>query len=307
MESAKSALPIDELGWNQFSQFGALEFGEAHLKNPEFERVLKTFAANTDRMQMLISTLGLCTWLRGKFQLCHDIAKLRESENLDLSDDWRSERHDINETTFKLFAEAIEIRRAQVDKRKTGDAQKDKYIDAAEGSRILSEEMLVPVIIQWDNSGKLRSGLEHIIGTSVTIAWTAFETMSEELWEVSLNLRPNLLMVIGNKSQYSFKKLRTIREAYAAIFPDNVGGIGKVVNNDVFGRLSTLRNVIVHNGTICDNEYLAALARIPELPECQEAGQKIKIDGGYARKLLVESYYQGQLLIQLVDIWIADH
>ena len=51
----------------------------------------------------------------------------------------------------------------------------------------------------------LRMGLEHIIETSIASAWTAFETMVEDLWEAAVNIHPSGLASLSGKQRSTIR------------------------------------------------------------------------------------------------------
>jgi hypothetical protein len=200
-----SPLPnIDELAnWAKFTQFAATDFVEPFTRNKEIEKVWQNYDANINRVKAMIATPALCTWLRGKWQLCRDIARLRILGGLDFSDTFGDKEAELNELASHLLTEWGATYTANLQAQKTGDKLKDKLVNNLEGSRILIEELLVPAMLL--NNIELRVGFEHIIETSITSAWTAFEVMSEGLWEEAVNLRPVALATLSGKSRYGKK------------------------------------------------------------------------------------------------------
>jgi hypothetical protein len=75
----------------------------------------------------------------------------------------------------------------------------------------------------------------------------------------------------------------------------------------VFDQLSSLRNVIVHNAGLCDAQYLEDQRKIDDLPVCEVKGDKVKIDGKYAGRLISLTYIQCSFLVSVVDAWVMDH
>jgi hypothetical protein len=100
--------------------------------------------------------------------------------------------------------------------------------------------------------------------------------------------------------------LRGIKDAYEAAFYKDSDSIDRIVQSDVFERLSALRNLIVHRSGIADDEYIQRTRETAGLPDLQR-GEKLRVDGKMIAELLSGATNQASKLILAVDHWLDDH
>jgi len=106
------------------------------------------------------------------------------------------------------------------------------------------------------------------------------------------------------KYKYSFSTLPGIRRAYLDAFPENT--VDQQIMDSTFDQLSAVRNVIIHSAGVCDDNYLQSQKETEGLPK-GEKGEKIKLNGDHAYKLLFNCQFTCGVLIMIVDQWIRDN
>jgi hypothetical protein len=186
-------------------------------------------------------------------------------------------------------------------------------------------------------------GPEAWMASQIVATWTAFEAMTEDLWEAALNAKPltlarlagrgksalksgddikkiqlnwlqkyryNLSRRMGTvfleENRYSFDTLKGIREAYTDAFSDDFDTIETIMSDKSLDALSLVRNNLVHNGGIIDQKYLKRAADLP--PEALgKQGSPIRMDGELVVKLIGPVMRHGHNLVIAVDDWLAAH
>ena len=89
-------------------------------------------------------------------------------------------------------------------------------------------------------------------------------------------------------------------------FYEDTDSIDRVIQSDIFDRLSALRNMIVHRSGIADDEYIQRTREIAGLPDLQR-GEKLRLDGGMIAELASGATNHARTLIVVVDQWLDDH
>jgi hypothetical protein len=108
------------------------------------------------------------------------------------------------------------------------------------------------------------------------------------------------------KSKYRFDRLDGIRSAYTEAFEVDSTKIDAIVADKALDALSLVRNNIVHNGGIVDQEYLRRKTSLPA-EAIVDIGLPIPIDGELVSKLNRPAMKCGRDLIISVDEWLAGH
>ncbi len=108
------------------------------------------------------------------------------------------------------------------------------------------------------------------------------------------------------KPEDGFTSLARIRTAYYKAFFESSTSIEVAIDDECFDKLSLLRNVIVHRGTIVDKKYRDEMQRFSDLSEIQ-VGKPICIDGPMVAKLVSKCIEKSMELIRAVDSWLASH
>jgi hypothetical protein len=173
------------------------------------------------------------------------------------------------------------------------------------------------------------------LSAQVTGTWTTFEVLAEEVWQAALNAHPQGLAELTGgrkgagkdksvslwllqkyrydlssnmgtvlKDKYSFDRLEGIREAYTDAGIDGDPGIKQAISNRSLDALSIVRNIIVHNGSIADGEYVK---RHADLPESLRVGldNPVVLDGEIVSDLVKPVVRLSYNLMAAVDAWLA--
>ena len=190
---------------------------------------------------------------------------------------------------------------------------------------------------------ELLSGFEAWIASQITGTWTAFESMSGDLWEAALNCKPKELAKLSGqkgkqstelnetnkyegrqidlnlvikynfdvskcmgtilKERYQFDSLGGIKKAYKMAFGSCFDAI---IDSAYLEAISVVRNNLVHNGGIIDDKYLKRKSVLP--PEALgDEGCLIPLDGELSTILINPVLNLGNDLIIAVDNWLTTH
>jgi hypothetical protein len=147
--------------------------------------------------------------------------------------------------------------------------------------------------------GNVRPAYDAMKAAQLVFSWTAFETLSGDLWEAAVNCHPQILSqmrftkgsqtqsksiplsylekydyeikdkmgtILREEERVKFSKLETISEAYRLTFPEEcpVHSDDFWQNQDVKA-VAALRNVIAHNAGIVDDEFAKKRGPHPDL------------------------------------------
>jgi hypothetical protein len=136
-----------------------------------------------------------------------------------------------------------------------------------------------------DAGRKAVLGLDATLRSLVILAYTAFETLSEDLLETSLDLRPKTLSQLlgrskprlikpwesaGRKKKHPtrddlrYRSPTDIRHSYWQAFSRDYRSIDSVLNNRSIDTLYAVRNVLVHTGGIVDGLFLQRVLGLPD-------------------------------------------
>jgi hypothetical protein len=186
-------------------------------------------------------------------------------------------------------------------------------------------------------STHLAEGAEAWLSAQVTGIWTAFEALSEDLWEATVNTHPRGLAELKGtkksgradedrsirldllqkydydvsasmgtvlKGKYSFDTLEGIRRAYADAGFEDDQKIKDIMADRALDALALVRNLIVHSGGIIDEQFLRRKADLP--PEAiANVGDQMPMDGALVEKLTKPAIQLGWDLIVAIDEWLA--
>jgi hypothetical protein len=180
-------------------------------------------------------------------------------------------------------------------------------------------------------------GVEAWFSSQIVGAWTAFETMTGDLWEAALNCHPaglselkgktsgtgdgkmvslmmlqkysyNLSTKMGTllREKRSFDRLEAIRDAYTEAFYTDVARITTLLGEKSVNALAAVRHLIVHRASVVDQRYLDRTKSLPNVPRAA-VGKPIVLDGKIVHDLIQPVMQIGIDLIVAVDAWIASH
>src|SRR5215216_1665593 len=176
------------------------------------------------------------------------------------------------------------------------------------------------------------SGIEAFLAALVVNTWTAFETLSGDLWEAALNCHPKELAALtGGKApkdddgktvplkmlqkfgfdlsksmgtllkerNVHFDKLESIRENYGRAFGE--GAVTDALADKSLDSLKAVRNLLVHCAGVVDDRYLNR-TRSLAVPKAA-ANAPIELDGEIVSDLTKPVMTIGVVLLTRVDEW----
>jgi hypothetical protein len=187
-------------------------------------------------------------------------------------------------------------------------------------------------------------GPEAWMASQIIATWTAFESTAEDLWETALNLKPKILARLAGRkasrahgtddpkrirldsvykydfdiakrmgtifleeNRYAFDRLSGIREAYKDAFSIDGDEIMKIVDDKALDAISLVRNNLVHNGGVVDEQIVRRSSDLPPSLRALSVGEQILLDGEIVGSLIKPSILKGHDLIVAVDSWLSSH
>ena len=144
----------------------------------------------------------------------------------------------------------------------------------------------------------LDGAVRAILESQITLSWTAFEALAEDLWNAALACHP------GSATQKPhFRRLQSIRESYESLSPTS-NEINAVLANPDLRKLNLVRNVLIHKAGIVDQQFLDGAGEIG-WNSGNNLGQLIRIDGARVKELVSPLVQSSERLIRSVDKWIT--
>jgi hypothetical protein len=218
----------------------------------------------------------------------------------------------------------IELYRAQIEEQK---AEPKKSV--ADTHRVTLE-----VLRTLSKHAAPISGLDSFLAAIIVNTWTAFETLSGDLWEAALNCHPEILsdlsrggnderaIPIGLLQKYKFDlsnamgtilkernirfdKLENIRDNYEWAFGKE-STVAESLADKSLDSLSSVRNLFVHRAGVVDKRYLNRTKNLPCAPSAA-IGTPILLDGESVLNLTRPVMGRGVELLGFVDDWLAEH
>jgi hypothetical protein len=203
---------------------------------------------------------------------------------------------------------AIEVEMASINRRETTEQVKlmlecppsDPMTPFKDDLRI-GLVMLHEITTRADQS--IAEGMRSLFVSQLLQAWTAFETLIENLWKAVASQFPNALPKPAAK--YRFRSREKFRIAYLDLFGAN-GQVNSIINDRRIDRLSVLRNLIVHTGSVVDQTFIddCSIANISEWNGLK-LGQRVPIDGATVANLVHPVVKLGIDLLREADTWIT--
>jgi hypothetical protein len=212
-----------------------------------------------------------------------------------------------------------------------------------EAKTLLDQQHKVSFHILGAQSEEYSDGPEAWMASQIVGTWTAFEAMTEDLWEAALNTKPAILAKLAGQKKskqkigddpkrirldwlfqhkfdlsqhmgtifleekrYSFDRLDDIRVAYLDAFSEGHDQIEQIINDKALDAISFIRNNLVHNGGIIDSKYHKRSSDLPS-DALGEIGTPILIDGELVAKIISPVIKHGHDLIVAVDSWLSTH
>jgi len=184
-------------------------------------------------------------------------------------------------------------------------------------------------------------GIAGTLSAYVVQAWTAFETLVTDLWEVALNTHPDALSQLADaktndivetggktvslsilqkydydlkavmgtvlRSKFKFDSLDGIREAYLAAFgKKGMEALHEALADDALSAASAIRQVIVHRAGVVDEKYVRRSANLALAPKLK-VGAELVLDGEIVAGLLSTAVPKALDVLLFVDEWIVTH
>jgi len=194
----------------------------------------------------------------------------------------------------------------------------------------------VQIIILRSND-KVAEGLDAIMPALIILAWTAFETLAEDLLSAAIKIRPHLLppataMTKARKlqsweqptlrgglkthsgglkqrpqmSDLNYRTIGAIRDSYWRIFSSDGQLINRVLGNRSLDTLHAARNVLVHKAGRVDSIFLGRVAGIPMFAKAH-LDDPLQLDFGMVKNMIIPVLDRGIRLVGAVNTWIQDH
>jgi hypothetical protein len=196
---------------------------------------------------------------------------------------------ETREAFEKLMVGEI-TKRAEQKFKETGSLKEATGYDLERGIKAFDEFLKRTTTLD----GAVRAVLE----SQITLSWTAFETLAEDLWNAALACHP------GSATQKPyFRRLESIRETYKGLSPTS-NEINAVLANPDLRKLNLVRNVLIHKAGIVDQQFLDGAADIA-WNSGDTLSQLIRIDGARVKELVNPVVRSGEELIRSVDRWIT--
>ena len=171
-----------------------------------------------------------------------------------------------------------------------------------------------------------------VFAAQITGAWTAFEVLSKDLWVVAVNCNAEILGVNAAKAEekfpitrlqkydfnlqnamgdllypnHDFDGLGGIQAAYLSAFKDDAGPLSDVFRDLKLKCAYAIRNAIVHNAGIADENFTGRVAEDPFWSTIKER-EPIPLDPKHASDIALGTIKCGERLIEFVDRWLINH
>ena len=164
---------------------------------------------------------------------------------------------------------------------------------------------------QWAG-GSAFKGLESLIKSLITGAWTAIEVLAEMLWTRTHEEKTSFpILTKTEQGKIGFRSRSKIRFSFLTSY-GNDPDIMRSLNNHAVDALALLRNAIVHNAGLVDKEFRKGMESQsnPPSPYLDRYiglgdGSPILLDGDVVRSIIDSSFVSGYDLIDSVDKWMT--
>lgn len=172
------------------------------------------------------------------------------------------------------------------------------------------------------NAGLVRPGFVALLGAQIIGAWTAFDSLTNDLWIAAVNLRPKTLVdritktvsakllqkhdynwkgKMGELLKEDFSSFEATKAAFSKLFPGTA--IAGVFDNAELKATCALRTCLVHNAGIATESASTATRGWPIWKDVQP-NSPIPLDGERVAKTTDIVIQAGSDLIRLVDGWL---
>ena len=188
------------------------------------------------------------------------------------------------------------------------------------------------------NNRGMQSGMDAIFSSIVMESWTAFESLSSDLWVSAIDEGPRVLgnTVVNNSKQLipsdsitvkilreleydarkelgmflretrrvSFQTLDKMKTAYSIAFGEAAEKLFKDTNNGYIDALSAFRNIFAHKLGKADKEFFRSVQKFAEFRGIK-VDEQIYLDGEVVSKLRDAAMLMGIALVKFVDDFIV--
>lgn len=183
-------------------------------------------------------------------------------------------------------------------------------------------------------------GMQGILYALLTEAWTAFESLAQDLWVRIVNsypvplaqrvLEPNANLETGNpvksvswktikdfkfdltadmgtlllrQNSVDFQRLKSIRAAYSVAFDGETDAIFDHPNHSKLPILEVTRNLLAHKGGVVDKKFKDRVSNVPGLAGVEE-GVQLFFTGPVVKEHINAASRCAIALLAYVDEWI---
>lgn len=243
-------------------------------KTPSVKKVAEAFVANLDRAVALIEFAPLA---------------LGYSQHLQLKLAARNHPQSA----------ALQASSGAVEPALTGPPQHARITDAekAEQERTQNLDAGLEELSLWIRvHPEVPLGIEAVLAAQVTLALTAFETLSKDLWKAAVKAKPS----VTPTPKGLFASLEKAKETYRKTFPTIWAQVQVILDRQEIVWLAKLRNNLVHNAGIADPQFVTAFANHPELHRVKE-GDPVPLDGSLVAFFITAVVDRGPELLTAVS------
>jgi len=295
-------------------------FGESRTR-AELASVAVAFLRNIDRV---IHTLALPVYLifwAKNTQISECVAYFT------ITGDVRPKSPPDKETYDKCAAENL---RLHIEWLKTREADPFPNSEFGRASNAITGAIM-------DGGTASVAGFRAMLVNALVGTWTAFETLSGDLWEAALNCHPHelsqfngkpkgheewkvasgylhkhgydLTKVVGtvlkNQKRYSFGQLSDIKKAYKHAFSKGIKDIDAIIGSDLRA-LEVVRNLLVHRAGIVDEKFIGETKNMPRFSGLK-VNDELPMTGDLVATLLSSTIGSSLELYSEVERWLASH
>jgi hypothetical protein len=108
------------------------------------------------------------------------------------------------------------------------------------------------------------------------------------------------------RSKWNFDRKDEAADAYLKIFREKGKELKEIFESNDLRWLSAVRNVLIHNGGVADEEFLKLVKNHDRLKDVTP-GTEIPLDGALTAELVSAASVKGKALIDLIDDWIKNN
>lgn len=212
-----------------------------------FQKILDVYSSNMERVRKLAS-LPIFLTAAATFNEANRVAAIYES-NLKLGDP----RLSVGHVEFDVYLwDAVNTLRIK----SSNELIKSKGGEASLWLRSMGEFGLIALL---PNHAPLGEGLSAILSAMIVDSWTAFEVLSDMLWETSLSIKPDLISHLTakqKKEEIGSSSLKKIRSSFSHAFSTNGADIITSIDSTDIDALALVRNSIVHDSGVADKRFV---------------------------------------------------